>query len=501
MTRFILPEEKLTAEELAKASKRWQRSSRINALVTGSSKSIGASCNTFDVGDNIYDDNRSISEANGWAYRVLANQGAPSFRLSALRPAGSPLGTGGTASGAVSFMYPLDSIAATMRREEKKNSAMLIGLDWNHPELDEFLNASFHAAYRAVYVPNDQDPDWLEFYQNDELLDKLAKAYDEFKCFIVKRPEDYNGEKRLVNLCTEIEIPHRGYCILGAVNLSQHPNPFELIDTFLGAAKSMENYRLEAEAAADFAGLGCDLSSNVQFGLGVYGLASWLGARGISYEDFNVALAQTLGYTVEKPASDPALLYAHCLNKAYQTTATWLKEHTNVIAAFCIQPTVSTAQRSIDFYGYNVSPEIQPVQGLRHKDAVTTIVKSQIRGDKEIHYHPNTATIDDIPYEVYAETSELWQEMMNNTGLAHRHSHCFWGKEFTREHLENWYNSSIRSLYYRLPYNVNTASMDKSSLWQEIGEKELGDFDVDALLSGGSCNLQMAGTQECECQN
>lgn len=501
MTRFVLPAEKLSTDELVKASQRWQRSSRINALVTGSSKSIGASCNTFDVGDNIYDDNHSISEANGWAYRVLANQGAPSFRLSSLRPAGSPLGTGGTASGAVSFMYPLDSIAATMRREEKKNSAMLIGLDWSHPELDEFLNANFHAAYRAVYVPNYLDPDWDEFYSNKPMLDKLAKAYDEFKCFIVKRPEDYNGEKRLVNLCTEIEIPHRGYCILGAVNLSQHYNPFELPSTFLSAVKSMEAHRIEAEAAAELAGLGCDYSSNVQFGLGVYGLASWLGANEVSYNDFNVALARVLGYSMRGSVDTRAMQIADCLNKAYIEAALWLKENTNVIAAFCIQPTVSTAQRSIDFYGYNVSPEIQPVQGLRHKDAVTTIVKSQIRGDKEIHYHPNTATIDDIPYEVYAKTSELWQEMMNSTGLAHRHSHCFWGKEFTREHLEGWFNSSIRSLYYRLPYNVNTASMDKSSLWQEIGANELGDFDVDALLAGGSCNLQMAGTQECECQN
>jgi hypothetical protein len=390
-----------------------------------------------------------------------------------------------------------------MRREEKKNSAMLIGLSYDHPELDEFLDASFKAAYKAVYVPHPDTKEGKRFLSDTAMLVKLAEAYDNFKTFIVKTPTDYMGAPRMVNLCTEIEIPGGyggtagGYCILGAVNLAQHFDPSLLPATFLQAVKAMEDYRQQAEQAASLQGIGNSQAANVQFGLGVYGLASWLGNHDkATYEEFNAALRLTLaGRRVESDLGD----FAYHLVEAYRQAADWLEEHTNVIAAFCIQPTVSTAQRSLDYFGYNVSPEIQPVQGLPHGDAVTTIVKSEIKGDKTIHYHPNTPTIDQVPYEVYRETSELWQTMMDSTGLAHRHSHCFYGKSFTVDNLRHWYNSPVRSLYYRLPYKVNTDSMNKAQLWQDVKEGELGDFDLDAILNGGS--VQMFGAIECECQN
>lgn len=495
-------------------SQKFIPSSRLQALETNSSKSIGASCNVYQAQDSI----NSIADAHSWSYQVLAYQGAPSVDFSQLRPRDSKLGTGGKSSGSVSFMQPFDAIVSTMRREEKKNGAGIAYLDYRHPDLQEFLDVSFKSAYKGVYIPMHDTPEADAFVKDTKLMKTLAKAYNEFRCFLVKRPLPVNDEPLFTNLCTEVEIPHRGTCILGAHNLAAYATleqfEQEFANDFCISTQNMLRYFNLSQAVAKVSPLSCNSPLNRQFGLGVLGLASVLGDFGITYADFGHLLNETFDFTddnldkararLRKQEQSPVesakavVVFTRTLLDAYAAAAAIARPH--VRAAFCIQPTVSTSQRTFDTKGYNVSPEIQPAIGLKHPEGVSTIVKSVIKGDNQVNYSPNTWTIDEVTYDEYAKVSSAYQRLLDSTALAHRHSHCFYGSAFTPRELKRLYTNTsynrIKSLYYRLPSQVNTESLRKDKLWQDVSEGEIADFSVEELLS--SCNL-FTGDSNCDC--
>lgn len=458
---------------------------------------------------------RSIADSRQWAMMVQAYQGAPSIDFSSLRPKGTVLKSGGTSSGAVAFMKGFDADLSVVRREEKKNSSGIAYLDYSHPELKDFLDFRSEVMYKAVYVPQPGTPEAAEFLANVESVDELVAAYDYFKCFIVKRPPD----GLLTNLCTEVVIPHKGFCVLGAVNLSAFTsfNINELSSVFVESVKKMLNYTVLAELSAQKTGvLDCEDERNFQFGLGVFGLSSLLGDQGISYsaladqfervfllagENASIGKLTEAAYDLTDPTAVSCFVYQ--LFRAYNEATIWLRKNAPALrAAFCIQPTVSTAQRSFDHYGYHASPEIQPVRGLHTENSTRTLIKSQIKGDRIVDYAPHTWTLDEVPYEDYRRVSEYFQRIMNSTKLAHRHSHCFYGEHFTKEDFLTWFNSDIQNLYYRLPYQVNNEAVDKTKVWQSVekGELESDDVDLDALF-GASCGLQkFDGDASCDCQ-
>lgn len=490
-------------------SQKFIPSSRISALVNRSSKSIGASCNTYQAQDSI----ESIADAHAWSYQVLAYQGAPSVDFSNLRARGAKLGTGGVSSGAVSFMKPFDAIVSTMRREEKKNGAGIAYLNYDHPDLQEFLDAKFDSAYKGVFIPMHGTFESERFIRNKKLLSRLADAYNNFKCFLVKKPEPVEGEPMLVNLCTEVEIPSRGSCILGAHNLAAYSTLQDFADNFpddfIKSTYDMYDYFSLTQSAIKATPLQCTSVLNRQFGLGVLGLASIIGKFGITYEELGSEIEAAMNSGDDSlpgalaflaSSNSPSSVFARALLEGYFFASRAMRD--KVRAAFCIQPTVSTAQRTYDYDGFHVSPEIQPVIGLKHEQAVSTIVKSAIKGDNQINYNPRTWTIDETPYEAYALVSNGFQRILDATGLGHRHSHCFYGKTFDAKQLVKYYNdpsyNRIKSLYYRLPFNMNVDSLRKDALWQDVRQEEIASFDVDALLNGASCQVY-SSEPACEC--
>lgn len=484
-------------------------SSRLLALTSGSSKSVGASCNTYKLQDSI----DSIADSSAWSCHVLAYQGAPSVDFSNLRPRNSPISSGGFSSGAASFCIPFDARVSTMRRAEKKNGAGAAGISCFHKDLPEFLSLPLQAAYRIVYIPMHGTPEAKEFLQNKELLKTLAKAYNEFKCFLVKKPLPIDGEEMLVNLCTEVELPHRGTCVLGAHNLSAYSSIEDFRDNFASdfrnSAYEMLQYFNVSTHAIKGSPLECTSPLNRQFGLGIFGLASFLGDFGITYQEFGDTLEKAFDASADdlKGAIDflsdtrvPVDVFTRTLLQGYLQAAYVARPH--VRAAFCIQPTVSTAQRAFDSRGYFSSPEVQPVIGIKHEEAVSTLIKSAIKGDRQVNYSPNTWTIDEVPYEHYAKVSNGLQRLLDSTGLGHRHSHCYYGRAFSSSQLKRYYTdpayNRIKSLYYRLPSQVNTESLRKDVLWQDVEEGELGTFDINALVSSGSCQM-FTTDPSCDC--
>lgn len=473
-------------------------SARAQHFLDGKVRSSGASCNVF----TLTDDRFSIAESLSWAAHVGFNQGAPSIDMSQLRPEGSPVSGGGDAGG-LTLMKAYDSLAGYVRRELKKNGAMAVYLDYDHPSLDYFLDLEVDFLTKAVYVPTDASSTNLD----KKLKAKLVDAYNKGKIFIVKRPSPgMNGEALFCNLCTEVEIPHRGTCVLGAVNLGQFDNENldSLISVFSAAAQKLyviTQQTIQANAPTLWS---CSSPNNVQFGLGVTGLASMLANLSISYEDFTTEmdLATTNTTSLEEiihnassrsnnNAAAELVWYFAC---AYHAATNTVKD--KVVKAFCIQPSSTGAFALADKLGFTVSPEIQPVQGMRVETnegtTVRTIRKSTKSGDLVVDFRPGTETINDVPYETYAKLCSAWQRLMNSTGLAHRHSANFYGETFTQSDLDAFLDSDRKSLYYRiLP---TTPGVDKTA--SGVDASDLVDFDPSTML-GLSCSYQDSDCTEC----
>lgn len=513
-TSFQLPITQVSYDEARKGSRPFVPSSRIAGMLEGK-KSAGASCNVYEMEDSL----ESIAEGVSWAIHVLGYQGAPTVYLGNLRPEGTPISTGGTSSGALSFALPIDKHFATMRRTEKKNGAGQLIMPWNYPdrsELVRFLKHPFDAAYRAVYVPMHDTQEAQEFLADTEIIKLLAAYYDNFSTFLVKRP---SHEELLTNLCTEVEIPHRGTCVLGAVNLSALPIEDFVVQfpmIMMDASSQMYAFMNLSNDYTKGTPIYCNDPLNRQFGLGLFGLASFLGASGITYRELADALYDNLchcggafakihevsEYSDAVAGRSLAHMVVAGLARGYALATKNVKGY--VRAAFCFQPTVSTAHRSFDHFGYHSSPELQPVVGLKHDDAVSTILKSAQKGDRNIDYHPRTWTVYDVGYGDYRDLSGAFQLLINSTGLAHRHSHCYYGERFTPDTLRSWYGDEpfkhIRSLYYRLKF-ANQESLRKDELWQSTNGINDEDFNVDTFLSGlEQSEHQQPGQITCDCE-
>jgi Ribonucleotide reductase, barrel domain len=474
---------------------RFRKSDRLQMALAGTRNRFGASCNTFVVGDSI----ESIGEALQWSLHVSHQQGAPSLNFGALRPRGSGISTGGVSGGAVPFMLMLDAQVHEIKRDTYKKGAGIAWLPWWHEDLREFLAADFKSIYRGVLVPLDGSP----LPPDTEQL--LVEAYEAGKCFICKEPEAVEGEQVTLNLCTEIELPSLGACVLGVVNLSQYEpdNIHELPTDFERAAEellkdSRQSRLLQKKSQV----LACSSSLNDQFGLGVSGLASMLAIWDASYEKFTEALEAVVDTTklnlalenakvrLEKDKT-PAHTLVFYIVLAYAYARTNIAE--SVVKAFCVQPSATGAYECADACGYYSSPELQPVIGIRDDSGVYTMRKSQLKGDTKVTFHPRTETIDEVPYEIYRRLCCAWQKLLDLTGLGHRHSACYYGEAFTTADLRTFLKSEQKNLYYRLPY-YNPVALNKSQVGEGL---EAEDFSLDSLLLGGSC--QVADDSDCGC--
>lgn len=440
----------------------------------------GCSCNLYRVEDNC----KSIAEHLQKALLTCAGEGAIGIDMSLLRPEGAPINGGRSkSSGVVSFSKMFDAVVHNMKRSNKVNNSGLLLLRYNHPEIVNFVNAEFDSLYKAVIMPRCNTEEARKLATNLPVAETIARWFNAGKCFLVQEPED----NRCINLCTEIEASADNICILGAHNIAAYDSleEFEFYFTRMFRYSAAIMLPLMNKAYKNSADMGIiskvPPATEHQIGIGVFGLASFLGRLNITYRDLGEALEG------KSSASKDAKRLAETLKTAYSYTADDLLGC--VRAAFCIQPTVNTSTRVRDSEGFNVSPELQPVNGYQTSEGVSSVLISEVRGNKRINYHPHTWTMEQVNYRDYAYLSSQWQQMMNRTGLAHRHSHCFYGKEFAYFDLFKWLTDekgygAIKSLYYRLPEIVK--QFDKTDIGSD--NKLETDFDLDALLNGGYCS-------------
>lgn len=469
-----------------------QESLVYSSRLTGAQKyknTAGASCNLYRVEDSI----KSIGHMAAKLHNVCYTEGAAAIDISNLRAKGSVVDGGRTtSSGSISFALNYDRIVHSMKRTEKKNNSGLILLRYDHQDLQEFIDVRFSSMFKAIIMPRSGTFAAYKLARDIDKLKIIAKAYDENEAFLIQEPK----EARTVNLCTEIEASPDNICSLMAHNLAAYQDADELV-TFLPEAfrqSIAEMDRLYKEYVVTRC-VEMGVVDNVppkgekQIGLGLFGLSSLLGRLGVTYAELATSMENLNVDDRIVRIETEADKIAFALHRAYNSNIR-LIERLGYRAAYCIQPTVSTSVRSKDYESYTCSAEVAPVTAYKDANGCHTMVISEVRNkgqNKRISFHPKTWTREEVAYADYQSFSSEWQKMVDATGLAHRHSHCYYGEEFDAAKLHTWLTTptgfgAIKSLYYRLPNLVHT--VDKTDV--SGGVKELGvDFDIDSMLGCG----------------
>jgi ribonucleoside-diphosphate reductase alpha chain len=118
--------------------------------------------------------------------------GGAGIDISLLRPKGSPVDGGqGVASGPVGFLPDFDAVTGTTNQGGRRRGALLVQMDWNHPDIREFIGAkNFNAKlnrFIETLPPAERPPQspllsnmnisvnaFGEFWENKELIRLIA---------------------------------------------------------------------------------------------------------------------------------------------------------------------------------------------------------------------------------------------------------------------------------------------------------------------------------------
>lgn len=410
---------------------------------------LPVSCTVYVVGDSMDEIENSIEHSWLFTSQALRNGAGVAIHLSNLRPKDTPNGKGLVSSGPVSFAQIYSKLNEILRRGGTfRNGAIVLHLDYDHPDILEFATAPRELlpwARRAINVDDD--------FINHPHLDTLLKYVETGDCFLVKKQFDKNGLRLYHNVCLEILLPHRGSCLLSHVNLGALKID-EIVPTFIDGMDWL--CKLHSSTGVDLDGYYLAPKEDKQIGLGVLGLANLLAIENITYEELVRGMEKVLGLS-DLPTSDKGFSLAWTLYKAYQESAKVARKY-KMDRAFTIAPTANCSFKYKDREFYVTTPEIAPPVDINvERD-------SQTMGVIEVDYHPDCQIASQVGWNVYYRLNKCWQMYMDSTGLAHSISTNWWSDriQMNKDFISDWLKSPLKSLYYA--WQVSPQVQDKSEI-------------------------------------
>lgn len=398
--------------------------------------------------------------------------GGVGINVSPIRPRGYSIkGTGGVATGAVSLMELINGVGNVIVGGGGRRMALMLSLDLNHPDLEEFLSAKLdldrlNNANISIVIPSDLSAEKLqEMIANGEDLELSFNGVPSGRSINLKslwerlvdnawasgEPGVLNGNlankmnnlhyyKPLIctNPCGEIWLEAYGCCDLGALVLPRFVEDgsfdWDALDEsvrlgvrFLDNVLSVNHYPL-AEIQEN-----CE---NVRrLGLGVMGLHTMLLELGMKYdapESFefvdrlfstikNTAYDASVTLAVEKgpfPAYDPKLLdsgFAKTLKRGIRNK---IREHgIRNCALMTIAPTGTTSMVS------GVSSGIEPIPApVYWRNYFKPTADGRRELEKELvvedafHKYPHelVQSAIDIPVRSHFEMQKIVQQHIDN---------------------------------------------------------------------------------------
>ena len=453
------------------------RTGRVQSWIDDPDGRLPVSCTVFVV-DNAMEGPNGIEASWRFASHALRNGAGVAIHLSRLDPKGYERASGVVASGPVSFGRIYSALNETLRRGGKyKNGAIVLHLDANHPDVEDFISAPREQLTWVKRCVNITEEWWenLDIIVRQKLIQGI-KAGD-----IWLNKVKYEGNKRVRgNVCLEVYLPSRGTCLLQHVNLGA----CEFNDIPGAYREGMSQLcDLHGRTGVGETGEYLPSSTDRQVGLGVLGLANLLRRYGVTYEQFGRALNQfnsgvekaTVAYTLVKK-----------INEGIQE-ASAVARRNGMVRAFAIAPTASCSYRSEDADGFTCTPEIAPpIARTVDRDSGTFGVQTYDYGDVEI--------ASEVGWENYKRVADGIMTLYASSGLLHGYSFNWWSDlaVMNEDFIEEWLRSPQTSLYYSL--QVMGDVQDKSNAYAALDEE-----DVDKYLDSLFLDAVDSPEPQCDC--
>ena len=452
------------------------RTGRVQSWLDDPKGRLPVSCTVFVV-ENEMEGPNGIEASWRFASHALRNGAGVAIHLSRLDPKGYERASGVVASGVVSFGRIYSALNETLRRGGKyKNGAIVLHLDANHPDIEDFIETPREVlpwCKRCVNISQ-------EWWDNMDVIVRQKLLHGIKSGDIWLNKIKYEGTKRIRgNVCLEVYLPSRGTCLLQHVNLGA----CEFNDIPSAFVQGMSQLcSLHGRTGVGSTGEYLAPETDRQVGLGMLGLANLLRRYGVTYEQFGRALdSYNSGNTIRTAAYE---LVAQ-LDAGIKEAATVARTN-NMVRAFAIAPTASCSYRSKDLDGYTCTPEIAPpISRTVDRDSGTFGVETYNYGEVEI--------ASEVGWQNYRRVADGIMRLINNTGLAHGYSYNSWSDVVTydEEFIEQWLESPQTSLYYSL--QVMGDVQDKSDAYAALADMDVEDY-LSELIHDSELEPQ------CDCQ-
>lgn len=449
------------------------RTGRVQTWMDDPDGRLPVSCTVMLPEDSI--EGRDGLEAS-WRFtsHALRMGAGVAIHLSRLRPAMHDNGKGLVASGPVSFGRIYSTLNEVLRRGGKyKNGAVVLHLDANHQDIDEFITtprSQLPWVKRCVNLTQDWW-DSMESSTRTKLLHGI-KAGDIW----LNKVKHHNGKRVFGNVCLEVYLPSRGSCLLQHINLSACEFD-EIPRAFVEGMSQLCS--LHSVTGVGDTGEYLSPGEDRQVGLGMLGLANLLRRVGVSYDQFGQALEKlNNGEVVRSPAFELAHQFHLGIEAAAQIAIT-----NKMDRAFAIAPTASCSYRSKDLDGFTACPEIAPpIARTVDRDSATFGVEQYKYGDVEI--------ASEVGWDAYKKVADQLMIMLDRTGLLHGYSFNWWADMCTMDEsfIEEWLQSPQTSLYYSL--QVMGDVQDKSSAYAALDETDVDEYLQGILSNAPTCDCQ-----------
>ena len=435
------------------------RTGRVQSWIDDPTGRLPVSCTVFVV-ENEMEGPNGIEASWRFASHALRNGAGVAIHLSRLDPKGYERASGVVASGPVSFGRIYSALNETLRRGGKyKNGAIVLHLDANHGDIDEFITTPREVlpwVKRCVNITQE----WWDGMGPDTRA-KLIQGIKAGDIWLNK--VKYEGTKRIRgNVCLEVYLPSRGTCLLQHVNLGGCS--YEDIPSAYCEGMS-QLCDLHGRTGVGETGEYLPSTTDRQVGLGVLGLANLLRRYNVSYEQFGRALKQ---YNTGNVKTTVAYELVSQIAKGIQEASDIARKN-NMVRAFAIAPTASCSYRSQDADGFTCAPEIAPpIARTVDRDSGTFGVQTYDYGDVEI--------ASEVGWEAYKRVADGIMTLYNKTGLLHGYSFNWWSDMaiMDEDFIAEWLKSPQTSLYYSL--QVMGDVQDKSDAYAALKDADIEDY-------------------------
>jgi hypothetical protein len=315
--------------------------------------------------------------------------------------------------------------------------------------------------------------------EDEQLCERIVKAVNEESVFLEKivyqsSPEPIKGDglyfprilKRelYANVCMGLWLDHSASCLTSPFNIAQCATPEDIPAALCAMTRFLCEVHVQWRALAhNFKPeLYLSLEKDKQVGVTCIGLASFLAAQGVTYQEHVEALewgeeSGILGLQPYVEEFKTSHKIAYYLWRAYLEAAKIAREY-GLERAFGIEPNQRCYLDYKDLEGYTVSRQIDPP--FSNPEAR----ESSVHGQDIVQYHPLIETAEEVGHDLHQRHHEAWQRMMEATGLAHGSSFDLyklidveWFKDFVKR-------SPLKGTYYQQASKVNQSYLDKGNL-------------------------------------